>query len=56
VPGFGPRTLRVPTSEGTRPALPGESYVVRGTQGEWYPISSVVYAACYEPIGVGAQS
>lgn len=41
-----PGTLMVPTSEGHRPALPGESYVIRGTQGEWYPIHKTVFAAC----------
>jgi hypothetical protein len=40
-------TLVIPTAEGDRPALPGD-YVIKGTQGEFYPIKPDVFDACYE--------
>jgi hypothetical protein len=40
-------TLVISTGEGDRPALPGD-YVIKGTQGEFYPIRPDVYEACYE--------
>jgi hypothetical protein len=49
----GPQTLIVHTLEGDRPALPGD-VVIRGTQGEWYPIKPDVAAACYEPVKEGS--
>jgi hypothetical protein len=40
-------TLVIPTAEGDRPALPGD-YVIKGTQGEFYPVKPDVFDACYE--------
>jgi hypothetical protein len=43
-------TLVIPTTQGDGPALPGD-YVIKGTQGEFYPIKPDVYEACYEVVG-----
>lgn len=47
-PGLA-RPLLIRTGESTEPrvALPGEYWIIRGTQAEWYCIRNEVYAACY---------
>lgn len=48
--GIDPRVLLVPTPEGVRPALPGESWVIRGVKGEWYCIANDVKVAAYDEV------
>lgn len=41
--------VEVKTLEGTMEALPGD-YIIRGIQGELYPVKPDVFEATYEPV------
>lgn len=48
--GGGPRTLMIRTLDGESaiPAIPGQSWIVHPTDGEWYPVSNAVRYGRYE--------
>ena len=43
----------IETLEGTMFAKPGD-WIVRGIQGEFYPVKAVIFDATYEPAGESA--
>lgn len=47
IPPMG--TLDIPTLEGTMTAQPGD-WIIRGVQGEIYPIKPEIFAETYEPV------
>ena len=42
-------TVEIPTLEGTMTASPGD-WIIRGVQGEFYPIKPDIFAATYEEV------
>lgn len=46
----GPSALSIDTLEGTMTAVPGD-WIIKGTQGEFYPCKDEIFAATYEPAG-----
>ena len=43
-------TIKVKTREGTLTAVKGRDYVIRGVEGELYPISKEIFEKTYEVI------
>lgn len=48
--GDGYPYIAIETLEGTMKASPGD-WIIRGIQGEFYPVKPDIFEATYEPIG-----
>ena len=49
----GPRAIFIQTLEGLMRA-DLDDWIIRGVKGEFYPVKPDIFAATYEPLGVGA--
>lgn len=50
VEDFGSNYIYIETLEGTMTGRPGD-FIIKGVQGEFYPIKEAIFRETYEPVG-----